>query len=266
MSAKTKNVTKNSKPSESISNKGGTKEEVQIRSLKETADVKKLLKKDKAVIAKIAADILKNGFDDATPIVIDSDNNIIDGHQRVAAAKKAGLKSVPAVRRTFKTKGAVVEYAVRTQTARRNLSGGALLKLLNVVDKPKPKGGAQKPKAESGKAGKKKSGSSSLKTAKKLGVSKATVERARAVNKDTALRKKVEKEELTVNQAYKQLMAKKASPDAKCAKALKQAVKFITDCRKILAKCGKSTGENALLKKLLKLLNARLKGVGTTKG
>lgn len=46
-------------------------------------------------IAQIAASITEWGF--TTPILIDTDNNIIAGHGRLAAAQKLGLKDVPCI-------------------------------------------------------------------------------------------------------------------------------------------------------------------------
>ncbi len=51
---------------------------------------------DEAQVAQIAASIKEFGFNN--PILIDSKSGIIAGHGRLAAARKLGLKEVPAIR------------------------------------------------------------------------------------------------------------------------------------------------------------------------
>jgi ParB family chromosome partitioning protein len=123
------------------------------------------IKADKA--AEIAADMRLNGYDKSQPVVIDGELKfVVDGHTRLAAAKMAGLAEIPVVEKSFETKEDAVLYCYRRQLARRNLTPSEILMAVQRLEGRRAKYGT-------GRAG------ASL--AKELGVSPATVNRAKKV-------------------------------------------------------------------------------------
>ena len=61
-------------------------------------------------VAQIAASIKEFGF--TNPVLIDADNSIIAGHGRVLAARKLGLKTVPAIRIDYMTDAQKRAYVI----------------------------------------------------------------------------------------------------------------------------------------------------------
>lgn len=63
-----------------------------------------------AQVAQIAASIKEFGF--TNPVLVDNDNEIIAGHGRVLAARKLGLKTVPAIRIAYMTEAQKRAYVI----------------------------------------------------------------------------------------------------------------------------------------------------------
>lgn len=127
----------------------------------------------------------ERSFDPAEPIVVWRDRGVVvDGHTRLAAAKQAELARVCIDERAFEDLRAALEYAIRRQLDRRNLTpkelAGFQARAIEALDAVKPvardEGGqftAASPDATVGK--------SAAATAEMVGASQATVERARVV-------------------------------------------------------------------------------------
>jgi hypothetical protein len=132
---------------------------------------------------KIQEDMKEKGFDRSRPITIWSGKGIVvDGHARLQAAKNLGLEEVPVVELEFENEDAALEYAIQNQRNRRNLTGAEILRFIEAVDKLR---GAGRPPKELVSRDAKFSDKSAAQTAKIVGTSQATVERARQVIKDT---------------------------------------------------------------------------------
>lgn len=76
---------------------------------------------DDEEFASLKRSIETNGFDETTPIVVDADGDIVDGHHRYKACVDLGVE--PAIVRIGE---ATVEQAFRSNVARRNLDDGDL--------------------------------------------------------------------------------------------------------------------------------------------
>lgn len=63
-----------------------------------------------AQVAQVAASIREFGF--TNPVLIDADGGIIAGHGRVLAARKLGLKTVPAIRIDYMTEAQKRAYVI----------------------------------------------------------------------------------------------------------------------------------------------------------
>lgn len=88
---------------------------------------------DRSTVAAIMASMEKNGYDPAEPIIA-WNGTVIDGHTRLAAATELGLDDVAVISRTFESDAEALEYAIRRQRDRRNMSDAALLSCIAACD------------------------------------------------------------------------------------------------------------------------------------
>jgi len=150
------------------------------------------------VLARIIADMKKNGFDSARPITVWAGHKftVIDGHTRLLAAITLGIPGVPIVFREFADENKALEYAINSQRNRRNLTDAELLRCLSELDKRKKVGRPKNGGVDLGK--------SAEATAKVLGISRSKVERLRTVADHATMTIKlaVLSGDLTVNRAY----------------------------------------------------------------
>ena len=168
-------------------------------------------------LENVEQDMKANGYDSAHPIIIwaGHDMTVIDGHTRLAAAKKLMFPQIPAIIKNFKDEAEALEYAIKTQRNRRNLTDAELLNCLTELDKRKKKGPAKSIASRDAIPGK-----SAEQTAALLGVSPAKVERLRAVNDHASdeVKEAVKSGKMSANKAYKATMearhaAKKENSD-----------------------------------------------------
>ena len=156
-------------------------------------------------LANVEADMKANGYDSAHPVIIWAGHNmtVIDGHTRLAAAKKLMFPQIPAIIKNFKDEAEALEYAIKTQRNRRNLTDAELLNCLTELDKRKKKGPAKSIASRDAIPGK-----SAEQTATLLGVSQAKIERLRAVNDHATdeVKEAVKSGKMSVNKAYNKTM------------------------------------------------------------
>jgi len=83
----------------------------------------------------ITENMKSSGFDDAFPIIIWEDKNIIvDGHTRLSAASRIKIGEVPVLLKKFKSQDEAILYAFHLQRNRRNLADEDILRCLQVLD------------------------------------------------------------------------------------------------------------------------------------
>lgn len=159
----------------------------------------------------IAESMRAEGFDAAQPIVVWSETGyVVDGHTRLAAAKRAPLDSVAIYEQSFDGWDEALEYAIARQRDRRNLSReqfrSYVAHVVRASDHLKQRGGdhtSDRAKASiDAFAGKSANG-----LAEKIGVSQPTVERVRAVlqDGDEETKERMMTGELSPNAAYQQV-------------------------------------------------------------
>ncbi len=153
----------------------------------------------------IKIDMDSNGYDDAFPIIIWEEKNIIvDGHTRFQAALNLELEEVPVLYRSFDSEDDAVLYAFHLQRNRRNLADEDILRCLELLDTiKKPATGnqenndePQKPKKESADV-----------RAQELGTSKNKIEKARKVleHADDEIKEAVSSGEKSINKAFNEM-------------------------------------------------------------
>ncbi len=168
-----------------------------------------------SVLNEIAEDMRKNGFDYAHPIIIWAGHKVtvVDGHTRLAAARQIHLNNVPITLKDFADEDEALQYAIRAQSHRRNLTDAELLSCLQELDKKKALG--RPGKVASTEATSK--GKSAKRTADLLGVSRATVERLRTVNEHapSKIKDAVYSGQMSARKAYEETMKQRRLAEAK---------------------------------------------------
>jgi hypothetical protein len=116
--------------------------EMKVSELKVEEPYSSLFRIDFDTLSAIQKRMEKKGFDPSRPIDVWVGRNIvIDGHTRLKAAQNLGIESVPVTERYFKDGVAALDYAIRNQRERRNLTDADILHLVEKVDELFPQGG-----------------------------------------------------------------------------------------------------------------------------
>lgn len=199
-----------------------------------------------SVLNEIVEDMRLRGYDYGHPVIIWAGHKVtvVDGHTRLAAALKLGMSKIPILLKEFADEDAALQYAIRSQSHRRNLTDAELLTCLGELDKRRSVGRPSKkiPSREGI------SGESAEKTADLLGISRAKVERLRAVNDHASDKVKtaVKNGEMSVHKAYKAAMEKHR--EESCGNA-PQSEKSLEEIR--------ADRKKALVKNILTFVKAR---------
>ena len=128
---------------------------------------------------------------------------VIDGHTRLAAAKKLMSQQIPAIIKNFRDEAEALEYAIKTQRNRRNLTDAELLTCITELDKRMKEGRPNKTATRVAVNGR-----SSANTAKLLGTSRGKVEKIRTINDHASeeVKDAVKAGKLSVNKAYNETL------------------------------------------------------------
>jgi len=187
--------------------------QVPVWTLKTTEPFCDLFPIRETVLSEIIDDMNENGFDFCHPIVV-WNMTVVDGHTRLRAAVAAGIEMIPIICRSFDDETAALEYAIKAQRNRRNLTDWELLQCLQKLDFRKEVGRPEKNISSP-------QGKSSAAVAIILGISATKVERLRVINDHgtAEIKEALRRGECTVNGAYEAVMAPrrkhpKSLPDA----------------------------------------------------
>jgi len=104
---------------------------VELQSLKEKEDLKRLIPQTPQQLEQIETSIRENGI--AVPIVVDKEMNIIDGYTRFEIAKKLGIKEVPVIIMDFSSPAEERIWAMRMNVERRQLTPEKFLELIDKI-------------------------------------------------------------------------------------------------------------------------------------
>lgn len=198
---------------------------VDVLSIHTAAPFKDLFPIREAVLNEIAEDMKINGFDTALPIVIWAGHKVtvVDGHTRLAAAIKVGLSKVPIKLKEFASEDDALKYAIKSQRNRRNLTDEELWGCVRELDKRKIAGRRSELASREANSGK-----SAAATADLLGISRAKVEKIRAISDHASEKTKeaVAKGEMTINKAYNVTMRRRREKEADAASDEKSAAEI----------------------------------------
>jgi len=190
------------------------------KELKTAPPFSTLFDVDPDLVDSLARSMEENGFDPMFPILVHQETDLVlDGGTRRAAAIKAGLASVPVRFKSIPNIDDATIYAIRIQSNRRNLSAKEILKAIKTVDRIKAKGGdhcSEKAMLSRDNIAPERS---SAATAKIVGVSEATVNRARVVLKDPVATQAVMEGKASINMAARDAKAKNPPKPRSTSKA-----------------------------------------------
>ena len=181
----------------------GEKKTLKIKDIVLIPEFQKLLVMEADVLEKMRESMREEGFKPGHEIHIwkrGKEYILIDGHTRKCAWESLGNKTIPCIIHNFADIEEAKTFAIKEQINRRNLSGQALLNAVANFNFEKGKGNVV---GEKGKA--------SEIIAKQIGVSAKTVEKTRLVLKEASPEQleAIKKDEISMNQVYKQIQDKK---------------------------------------------------------
>ena len=181
----------------------GEKKTLKIKDIVLIPEFQKLLVMEADVLEKMRESMREEGFKSGHEIHIwkrGKEYILIDGHTRKCAWESLGNKTIPCIIHNFADIEEAKTFAIKEQINRRNLSGQALLDAVANFNFEKGKGNVV---GEKGKA--------SEIIAKQIGVSAKTVEKTRLVLKEASPEQleAIKKDEISMNQVYKQIQDKK---------------------------------------------------------
>ena len=181
----------------------GEKKTLKIKDIVLIPEFQKLLVMEADVLEKMRESMREEGFKPGHEIHIwkrGKEYILIDGHTRKCAWESLGNKTIPCIIHNFANIEEAKTFAIKEQINRRNLSGQALLDAVANFNFEKGKGNVV---GEKGKA--------SEIIAKQIGVSAKTVEKTRLVLKEASPEQleAIKKDEISMNQVYKQIQDKK---------------------------------------------------------
>ncbi|MDD5698774.1 MAG: hypothetical protein PHH77_09185 [Victivallaceae bacterium] len=231
-----------------------------IADIKTASPFRDLFPVRKRVLEDIMWDMRKNGYDNSQPLVLwkDHGNVIIDGHTRLAAARKANIYQIPIVFKAFSDEEAALKYAISCQRNRRNLSDSELVACIVELDKRRSAGRPKQDENKFAPCGANYT-RSSQETAELLGINHRKVERIRAVmdNAPDKIKRMVKTGRMTLNSAYNRTIGArrngkfgKAVLDDFCALTIKrfdrEELRYIADVfNKELSKPKENVNESA---------------------
>jgi hypothetical protein len=161
---------------------------------------------------KVAMSMREDGYDASKPInVWRQEGIVVDGHTRRLAAIEAGVEVLICLR-DFRDEDEALDYAIRSQRDRRNMTDAELLCLVEAVDRRRKAG---RPSELASSQANSPSGKSSEQTADLIGTSRDKVEKARTINDytdqtgDTEIKEAVKTGKLTINKACKRVKEKR---------------------------------------------------------
>ncbi|MBR5679126.1 MAG: ParB N-terminal domain-containing protein, partial [Clostridia bacterium] len=147
--------------------------------IKTASPFKDLFPVREAELDRVVESMKADGYDSAHPIILWAGHNVtvVDGHTRLAAAKKLLFAQIPVIHKEFKDEAEALEYAIKSQRNRRNLTDADLLRCVTELDKRMKEGRPGKTATNLAVNGR-----SSENTAKLLGTSRGKVEKIRTIN------------------------------------------------------------------------------------
>jgi ParB family chromosome partitioning protein len=103
-------------------------------------EISGLFKQSEKFVDVISQSMIRDGFHKEEPVTLWG-KTLVDGHQRYAAAKKAGLVEIPYIEKDFASREDAKLYTFERQAVRRNLTGAEILVIAEMIPDGKAKNG-----------------------------------------------------------------------------------------------------------------------------
>jgi len=200
------------------------------KEIKTQPTFERLFPMDKDILRLIEQDMRERGFDHSQPIILGTwegqkEPVCIDGHTKRQAAINVGIPEVPVwIREDLGTEWDALQYAIKLQCHRRNLTDAERINLLRLCDSRRPRGGDRKsteaksaPKSCGNEGGR---SASAKEMADMLGCSPRKVEQLRTVmdHADADTLEAVQKGDISGNKAYQETQKKRKDGQRKESK------------------------------------------------
>ncbi|GBU28283.1 hypothetical protein R84B8_01841 [Treponema sp. R8-4-B8] len=143
---------------------------IQIDKIIIDPEISKIFKPSEKVIDEICEGIKKDGFHKEEPVTL-WEKILVDGHQRYAAAKKAGLAEIPYIEKNFENREDAIFYTYERQVIRRNLDGADILVIAEMIPDTRSRNG---------------DGRAAVELAKRVGIGGTTMYQAKSVLKNAS--------------------------------------------------------------------------------
>jgi len=189
------------------------------------------------LLANVEDDMRNQGFDYSQPVIVatwnaQSEPVCVDGHTRIRAAINAGIDNIPIwLREDFESEEEVLEYAIRLQQNRRNMTDAEILACVAALDSRLPRGGDRR--SEQAKSKPQGCGienpttTSAQRTAEIVGISPRKVEQIRTVldHADPETLQAVNQSGMSINKAYNETQKKRREAKSEATEPAKEEVK-----------------------------------------
>jgi ParB family chromosome partitioning protein len=215
---------------------------VRISDIVIDPEISKIFKVNEKMVEEIYQNIVAFGYDESQPVVLYKGTTILlDGHTRLAAAKKAGLEEIPAVDRAFEDRDEAILYTFRRQVLRRNLTGAEILTAVQMF-------------LTQGRKKKDGTGRAAEQLAEWLDTGVSTIYHAQAILKseDEEIIEAVQNGDMSLTKGYKTI-TKTSKPDVEFdAQWLPGNIKFLKAAVILLVESAQPVSANLLIKHFLR--------------
>jgi len=178
---------------------------IKIDEIKTVDIFETLFSINQTLLDSITASMQKNGYDNSQPVTVwiyEQDKiYLVDGHTRLQAAKKAGLKKIPATVLHFKNFEDAQFYCLKRQALRRSLSPKEILQAVVLLKNKQHRDGT---------------GRSVEIMGKELGLSASSIMHAKTVVENASDEdiNDIKNGKTSINKVYQKLREEKSSKEA----------------------------------------------------
>ncbi len=115
---------------------------MQIDAIKTREPFENLFKIYEEDYEQIIQDIKQNGYDEYEPVLLwEEEGVLIDGHTRLTACKELEIPEIPTKLISFGCEEDAIKYSIKRNANKgRKVTPGDKLRLIRILDKPKPRG------------------------------------------------------------------------------------------------------------------------------
>jgi ParB family chromosome partitioning protein len=191
---------------------------MEVKDIRTASPFNELFPVDQDVLGRVQEHMRDHGYDMSQPVIVWQGTNIVvDGHTRLSAAQNLNLTDIPVHEIPFPSEDEALRYAIHNQRDRRNLTDADIVRLVEVMDKKRQRGGDRRSEEARSKTSDEVIDSpSSKKTADRIGTSRQKVEKVRTILTQAPedVKREVREGKTSINRAYKEIREGKRNKKA----------------------------------------------------